>query len=172
MAGNGDTRRSDVGLKFARIGIGSRRDQSRSNCLFFSSCRKAPARAAIAVLLLFGLPPASFAETVIDPDGPFRMGEGYADRPATCETVKHWIDHAPPTDDRITLTISGRLVAVDWDGTLAYLVMCDEKDVQVMCITYSKEGRNIGDPVLFAGGYARFGARRIMLDPCLASPEE
>lgn len=100
------------------------------------------------------------------------MGEGYAERPATCETIKHWIDRAPATDDRITLTITGPLAAVQWDGTLAYLVMCDEKDVQVMCVTYSKEGRHVGDTVLFAGGYARYGARRIMLDPCLAAPAE
>ncbi len=109
---------------------------------------------------------------MIDPEGPFRMGEGYAERPATCETIKHWIDHAPATDDRITLTITGRLAAVQWDGTLAYLVMCEEKDVQVMCVTYSKEGRHVGDTVLFAGGYARYGARRIMLDPCLTAPGE
>lgn len=138
----------------------------------FPSCRSAPASAIAAILILFGSSSALRAEAVIDPEGPFRMGEGYADRPATCETIRHWIDHAPATDDRITLTIAGRLAAVEWDGTLAYLVMCEEKDVQVMCVTYSKEGRHVGDTVLFAGGYARYGARQIMLDPCLASSEE
>ncbi|RCW27555.1 hypothetical protein DFR48_10238 [Ciceribacter lividus] len=138
----------------------------------FPSYHKAPARLAVAMSLFVGTPSTPLAESLIDPEGPFRMGEGYADRPATCETVKRWIVHAPATDDRITLTITGRLAAVQWDGTLAYLVMCEEKDVQVMCVTYGKEGRHVGDTVLFAGGYARYGARRIMLDPCLASSEE
>lgn len=115
-------------------------------------------------------PAIARAEQLIDPAGPFRMGEGYADVPASCETVKHWVDHAPDTLDRVTMTITGRLVAVEWDGTLAYLIMCDEAGVQVMCVTYSKENRNVGDTVLFAGGYNRAGERRIMLDPCLADP--
>lgn len=136
----------------------------------FSSYCRVPARLAIAALVLGGTSSALRGEPVIDPEGPFRMGEGYAERPATCETIKNWINHAPATDDRITLTIAGPLAAVQWDGTLAYLVMCEEKDVQVMCVTYSKEGRHVGDTVLFAGGYARYGARRIMLDPCLAAP--
>jgi len=115
-------------------------------------------------------PAIARAEQLIDPAGPFRMGEGYADVPASCETVKHWVDHPPDTLDRVTMTITGRLVAVEWDGTLAYLIMCDEAGVQVMCVTYSKENRNVGDTVLFAGGYNRAGERRIMLDPCLADP--
>jgi hypothetical protein len=115
-------------------------------------------------------PAIARAEQLIDPAGPFRMGEGYADVPASCETVKHWVDHAPDTLDRVTMTITGRLVAVEWDGTLAYLIMCDEAGVQVMCVTYSKENRNVGDTVLFAGGYNRAGENRIMLDPCLADP--
>ncbi|MDI6839158.1 MAG: hypothetical protein QMD99_26055 [Rhizobiaceae bacterium] len=138
----------------------------------FPSYRRVPAGLVAAILVLTGTASALRGEPVIDPEGPFRMGEGYAERPATCETIKRWIDQAPATDDRITLTITGRLAAVQWDGTLAYLVMCEEKNVQVMCVTYSKEGRNVGDTVLFAGGYARYGARRIMLDPCLAAPEE
>jgi len=103
------------------------------------------------------------------PNSPFMLGEAYPGRSATCETVKHWIDKAPQIDARITFAIEGNLVAAEWDGALAYLVMCDETGVQVMCITYSKDGRNVGDRVLFAGGYQRVGELRIMLDPCLAS---
>lgn len=139
--------------------------------LTFLPCRNAILRSAIAALPLFIFPSPLPAEEFIDPEGPFRMGEDYADQPATCETVKHWINHAPQTDDRITLTMTGKLVAVEWDGTLAYLVMCEEEGVQVMCVTYSKEGRDIGQTVLAAGGYIRAGERRIMLDPCLASPD-
>jgi hypothetical protein len=103
------------------------------------------------------------------PDSPYRRGEAYADVPATCETVNYWIDHPMDFDGRVTMTVSGKLTAVEWDGVLAYLVMCEEPGVQVMCVTYSKENRNIGDTVLFGGGFQRVGDRQIMLDPCLAS---
>lgn len=123
-----------------------------------------------SLLLLPLLSAAVLAETPIDPEGPFRMGEGYADIPATCETIAHWIDRAPDTTARITMTITGELTTIDWDGALAYLVMCEPEEVQVMCVTYSKENREIGQPVLFAGGFARVGEKQIMLDPCLADP--
>lgn len=106
------------------------------------------------------------------PDSPYRMGEAYPETPATCETAKYWIDHAPKVDARVSFAIVGNLVATEWDGALAYLVMCDEADVQVLCVTYSRDGREIGDKVLFGGGFARVDERKIMLDPCLASPEE
>jgi len=104
------------------------------------------------------------------PDSPFMRGEAYPEVAATCETAKYWIDHAPDTEARISFAIKGKLVSVEWDGVLAYLVMCAEADVQVMCVTYNKDGRNVGDIVLFGGGYSRVGERQIMLDPCLADP--
>jgi hypothetical protein len=104
-------------------------------------------------------------------DSPFVMGEAYPDVPATCETVPYWINHAPETSDRVSFAITGKLVTAEWDGVLAYLIMCDEAEVQVMCVTYSKDGRDVGDTVLFGGGYSRVGERQIMLDPCLASLE-
>jgi hypothetical protein len=76
-----------------------------------------------------------------------------------------------PRVDRVSIGIIGHLVSVDWDGALAYLIMCDEPGVQVMCVTYSKDGMNIGDKVLFGGGYSRVDDNKIMLDPCLASHE-
>lgn len=100
------------------------------------------------------------------------LGEAYPETSATCETVKHWIDKAPQIDARVTFAIVGELVAAEWDGALAYLIMCEESGVQVMCVTYSKDGRDVGDTVLFGGGYSRVGERHILLDPCLASPEE
>lgn len=105
-----------------------------------------------------------------DADSPFRMAEGYADTPATCETIGDWIDHAPKTDARFSFTIEGRLVASEWDGVLAYLIMCDEAGTQVMCVTYSDDGRTIGQPVQFAGGWNRIGEKQVILDPCLARP--
>ena len=47
--------------------------------------------------------------------------------------------------------------------------MCAPPGVQVMCVTYSTNGLEAGDVVLFGGGYRRVGERQIMLDPCLAS---
>lgn len=105
------------------------------------------------------------------PDSPFVLGEAYPKKSATCETVKHWIDKAPEIDARVSFAIEGELVAVEWDGALAYLVMCEESGVQVMCVTYSTDGRHVGDKVLFGGGYSRVGERRILLDPCLASEQ-
>ncbi|WP_188408986.1 hypothetical protein [Agaricicola taiwanensis] len=122
----------------------------------------------LAAVAALPLSPA-LAEEWKRPDSPFTMGEAHPEVPATCETARHWIDHAPATDDRVSFAIEGALVAVHWDGVLAYLIMCDEPGVQVMCVTYSKEGREVGNRVMFAGGYIRAGERRIMLDPCLAS---
>jgi hypothetical protein len=40
--------------------------------------------------------------------------------------------------------------------------MCEESGIQVMCVTYSKDGRDVGDTVLFAGRYSRIdGAANI-----------
>lgn len=125
---------------------------------------------AAATLALLAVPGQS-AEWE-KPDSPYRMGEAYPDVPATCETAKRWIEHAPKTDNRVSFAITGELVQIEWDGVLAYLIMCNEADVQVMCVTYSKDGRKVGDKVLFGGGYSRVDDRRIMLDPCLASEEE
>lgn len=108
-------------------------------------------------------------QSCCDPTGPFRPGEGYADEPATCETIGTWVDRAPQTDARITLSIVGPLSAVEFDGTLAYLVMCEQPGVQVMCVTYSTNGMQPGNVVLFGGGYKRVGDQQVMLDPCLAS---
>jgi hypothetical protein len=121
---------------------------------------------------LLPITPALSAEPWQAPDSPFMLGEAYPEKSATCETVKHWIDKAPQIDARVTFAIEGELDAAEWDGALAYLIMCEESGVQVMCVTYSKDGRDVGDTVLFGGGYSRVGDRRILLDPCLASPDK
>ena len=112
----------------------------------------------------------AFAQDWRDAGSPFVLGEAFPETPATCETIGKWIDRAPDTLDRVSLAITGELVAAEWDGALAYLIMCKEPGVQVMCVTYSLDGRAVGDRVMFAGGYGRAGERRIILDPCLASP--
>jgi len=124
--------------------------------------------AAITLLAL----PVVATELWQAPDSPFVLGEAYPETPATCVTVNDWIEKAPQVDGRVSFAIVGKLVGVGWDGALAYLVMCKEGGVQVLCVTYSKDGREVGDTVLFGGGYNRVDERRIMLDPCLASRQE
>ena len=109
------------------------------------------------------------AENCCDPKGPYKLGEEYPETPATCENIKYWADRAPRTEDRISLGITGKLTAVKFDGALAYLLMCEPPGTQVLCVTYSTNGLEPGDVVLFGGGYRRVGEKQIMLDPCLAS---
>jgi hypothetical protein len=106
-----------------------------------------------------------------DSSSPFRPGEGYPDQPATCENIEYWAERAPNTVARISTAITGKLTAVNSDGALAYLVMCEAPGFEVMCITYSTNGMEAGDRVMFAGGYNRAGEKRVVLDPCLASRE-
>ena len=123
---------------------------------------------APALSLLFAAAGAAGAQECCDPAGPFRPGEGYAETPATCATIGNWVERAPAVDARITLSVRGKLVHVQSDGALAYLIMCEEGGMQVMCVTYQTNGMKAGDEVLFAGGYARVGEKQVMLDPCLA----
>lgn len=122
---------------------------------------------ALALSLLLAASSVS-AQECCDPAGPFRPGEGYAETPATCETIGNWVERAPEVDARISLTIRGKLVHVESDGALAYLIMCEEGGMQVMCVTYQTNGMKAGDEVTFGGGYARVGEKQVMLDPCLA----
>jgi hypothetical protein len=121
----------------------------------------------------FFIPAASqlAAQECCDPKGPFALGEQYPAKPATCENIEHWANRAPATDARISLAIRGKLTAAEFDAALAYLVMCEPSGVQVMCVTNSTNGLEPGDMVLFGGGYARVGEKRVLLDPCLASRE-
>lgn len=138
-----------------------------------------PSRQRIGLTLLPLLAAALFvlaaphlrAQDCCDPAGPFTLGEDYPEKPATCETIAHWMPRAPKLDARVSLGIAGKLTAVNFDGALAYLVMCEPSGVQVMCITYSTNGLRPGDSVLFAGGYRQAGEKHIVLDPCLASSE-
>ncbi len=105
------------------------------------------------------------------PHSPFGDGEGWGDVPASWEPIARWADRAPQTGDRITMAMQGRLSEVHTDGALAYLIVCDEPGVQVMCVTYQTNGMAPGDTVLVAGGYGRAGPTQVILDPCLAAAE-
>jgi hypothetical protein len=121
-----------------------------------------------ALLLTPTLPRAA---DCCDPQSPFREGEGYADTPATCENIAQWADRAPKTDARISLSIKGKLSAVHWTGVIAYIVMCDPKVMEVVCVTYETNDMRAGEVVSFAGGYSRRGDKQIFMDPCLATRE-
>ncbi|MGD9868121.1 MAG: hypothetical protein AB7U38_09020 [Hyphomicrobiales bacterium] len=126
---------------------------------------------AICAALFAASLPTSHAQACCDPESPFREGEGWSDRPATCETVAGWAEKAPGTSARISMTIRGRLAVVEKDSALVYLVMCEEPGMQVLCVTYERNGMTLGEVVEFGGGYERRGPRQIVLDPCLASRE-
>ncbi|MGD9801859.1 MAG: hypothetical protein AB7E81_07095 [Hyphomicrobiaceae bacterium] len=106
-----------------------------------------------------------------DPASPFREGEGLADTPATCSDIAKWAQLAPKTNDRITMSIRGKLSKVETSSALVYLTMCEPGQLQVFCVTYETNGMRAGDTVLFAGGYERSATGQVVLDPCLASRE-
>jgi hypothetical protein len=112
------------------------------------------------------------AEGIFDPESPFREGEGMPETPATCTTAEKWVQREPKYDGRITFAIEGALSDVSEDGALAYLLMCEEGPMQVMCVTYHSHGRKSGDRVLMAGGYNNYDGSMIVLDPCMAWSEE
>jgi hypothetical protein len=107
-----------------------------------------------------------------DPDSPFRPGEEWSNKPANCETIVGWADRAPQTNDRISLAIKGKLIAVEKTDVVTYLTMCDPKRMKVTCVTYDPEGMRAGDRVVFGGGFERAGPHHVVMDPCMASPSK
>ncbi len=123
------------------------------------------------LILIWPAPLSAEDAACCDPMGPFSAAETSARHPATCETIGAWIDRAPDGAERINLTISGVLSFVGRDDALAYLVMCPPDGVQILCVAYQTNGMQIGDTVVFGGGFSRAGPDRIILDPCLAYAE-
>ncbi|WP_246233307.1 hypothetical protein [Aurantimonas aggregata] len=115
---------------------------------------------------------ASAQEPVIDPASPYRLAEGMAEEPATCENLAYWLDRAPDYDGRISMTVVGPLRESHWDGALAYLIMCEPGGAQVMCVTYAPREVDPNKSVLLAGGYQRIDKDKVMLDPCLARDKD
>ena len=73
-------------------------------------------------------------------------------------------------DDRIDLSVDGALTAVQSDGALWYLVVCNLPDLRIMCVTYEGNDMKAGDKVVIKGAFRRVDANHAVLDPCLASP--
>jgi hypothetical protein len=130
----------------------------------------APSALALVFMSYLILMPTRVGATdCCDPKSPFREGEGWAEKAASCETIAYWADRAPTTSARFSLAIRGKLSAVTSDSALAYLVMCDPPGLQVICVTYQTNGMTAGEVVEFGGGYQRTNAKQIVMDPCLAS---
>ena len=116
----------------------------------------------------------TMAQPAIDPKGPFVIGEAFPKTPASCGSLPGWLDRVPDYDGRISMAVRGELTGSETDGTLAYLFMCPETQVQVVCITYEEREIIPGQQVLLGGGFAGTGYGHVVLDPCLAydTPED
>lgn len=89
---------------------------------------------------------------------------------AGCATVREELAKLdPPADTLVTIDVVGKLTLVEFDGAIAYLGVCGSPTPQVMCIGYSIEGWNVGDPAILTGGYNPGSGETIVLDPCLPS---
>ncbi|WBU56097.1 hypothetical protein [Paracoccus sediminicola] len=128
-----------------------------------------PGRIATGIFAAALLGAAPVSATQIDPNGPFALGEALPQNPASCDTLTGWVARAPDHDGRISMAITGELVASDWDGALAYLLMCPENETRVICVTYEPKKIVPGQQVMLAGGYAGGDSAQVILDPCLAS---
>jgi hypothetical protein len=127
--------------------------------------RCVPLLGAIALLA----PGAALANDPLAGRPAFSYGEEAARSAARCGDLRAMSAGLPPLEQRVSLTISGELTAIQTDGALWYLVMCASPDVRVLCVTYESNDMKRGDPVLFRGGYSRVDEDHVALDPCLAS---
>ena len=131
----------------------------------FEAIRRAAWAACMAVI--FASAPSSAQEAL--GNTPFSYGDGLPDLVATCETIRDWASKSPQTKARIDLAVRGKLSRVSGDGALVYLIMCEEPNPKIMCVTYRTNGMAIGDVVRFGGGFRQLSPEQIVLDPCLAS---
>ena len=69
------------------------------------------------------------------------------------------------------MAITGVVSLLRTDGALWYVAVCAEPGVRVLCVTYGANDLKLGDRAVLRGGYSRQDRRHVLLDPCLASPE-
>ncbi|SDE49041.1 hypothetical protein SAMN05421538_10752 [Paracoccus isoporae] len=124
----------------------------------------------LAAVLVVLLPAAGSAAEEFPTDGPFVKGEAFPETPATCDSLPGWMDQLPEHDGRISMAVTGPLLASDWDGALAYLIVCPADQTQVICVTYEPLEVAEGRQVTLAGGFAGSRQGQVLLDPCLATP--
>lgn len=119
----------------------------------------------ILALCLAATPAA--AAPCCDPASPFRAGEAMPATNATCATLPGWAARAPRTEARVSMAIEGRVTSAEADEVLAYLAMCEDAPVTVVCVTYLPLAQGPGDWLVLAGGYNRAKPGLVVLDPCL-----
>lgn len=89
---------------------------------------------------------------------------------STCERLRAESEPLPDVPDQYSVVeVTGMVAAVDSDDALSYLVLCAPPQPQVLCVTYSTNGLQVGDVAVVRGGYSRRSPDHVLLDPCLGS---
>lgn len=102
----------------------------------------------------------------------FAEAERTPSRSVECGELRLILQRLPDLDRRVDLWAAGKLVGVQTDGALWFLVICALPDVRILCVTYESNGMKVGDRVYLRGAYERKDDHHVLLDPCLASPAE
>ncbi|MBB4019979.1 MULTISPECIES: hypothetical protein [Chelatococcus] len=130
-----------------------------------------PKSAALPAALLLALAAAPGSLARDKGESPFAAADAPPAKPAACHEIRDLIRDAPDPEEtaRIDFGAVGPLSLVEHDGALAYLGICTEPDVRVLCVTYSTNGMQPGEVVAVTGGYQRADEDLVILDPCLAA---
>ncbi|WP_276200529.1 hypothetical protein [Chelatococcus sp. XZ-Ab1] len=130
-----------------------------------------PASAVLPAALVLALAAAPGSLARDKGESPFAAADAPPAKPAACHEIRGLIRDAPDQEEaaRIDFGAVGPLSLVEHDGALAYLGICAEPDVRVLCVTYSTNGMQPGDVVAVTGGYQRVDENLVILDPCLAA---
>lgn len=92
---------------------------------------------------------------------------------STCDRLRTESEPLPDVPDQYSVVeVTGMVAAVDSDEALSYLVLCAPPQPQVLCVTYSTNGLQVGDVAVVRGGYSRRSPDHVLLDPCLGSKAE
>jgi hypothetical protein len=99
----------------------------------------------------------------------FAEAEGTIRNPAHCREIEDAIRNMPTPGglNRIDFSAVGALSLVHFDGTLAYVGICEEPEAKVLCVTYSPNDMKVGEVVVVSGSYQKVAQNFVILDPCL-----
>ena len=87
---------------------------------------------------------------------------------ATCSELRAAVARLELAGDPlVTIQVEGRLTTVKSESGLVYLILCEQPDPRVLCVTYQENGRKPGDIVVVSGAFAQVDPDHIQLDPCL-----
>jgi hypothetical protein len=89
-----------------------------------------------------------------------------------CGELRHLMTELAPEEELIVIEVAGALTAVEHDGTLGYMFMCEAPDPRVLCITYEIGDYAPGDRVILGGTLTPLDEDHIRLDPCLHYPPD